>query len=52
MSAEFENAKTVLVDSLIVYLKEGDRIGKSQAELTAEFMGAFAEAAQKAQVAA
>ena len=45
----YEQRKTELVDALILFLQAGEQAGKSQAELTGEFMAAFTQAAQAQQ---
>ena len=45
----YEQRKTELVGALIVFLQAGEKIGKSQAELSGEFMVAFTQAVQQAQ---
>ena len=48
----YEQAKTDVVGATVRFMQAGERLGKTQAELSGEFMASFMQAAQQAQEAA
>ena len=47
----YDTAKATVVAALVNFLTEGEKIGKSQMQVQADFIAAFSEAAQEAQAA-